>query len=600
MICPQGLCLLVIVASASGWMYGALSLSRSSTRQMASLSSAASAASAMCRLRPDVRNQVIILAGATSVGKSKAARQLCQSGRCEIIIADSVQIYRHLDIGSNKPSAEELAETPHHLVNICDAHDDYSCGDFVKAAVPIIYDVLNRGKVPVVVGGSTMWLQWLVHGVPDAPKASPVDQVEARRLLLEASEDWDRAVEIVSQYDPARTRRLGRNDWYRLQRYLEVALSVRRLRSEEEERGEGHVAETTDDAAVVGGDRTKVLADLDLRCFFLSEKREQLYHTIDSRCEMMLKQGLVQEVAGLLMEERLTPSAVASKAIGYRQTIEYLCRPRYEELSIRAFDAYVKDFATATRNYAKRQMQWYRKDAAFLWLSIDRPDPAASASSSDLAPYAQVAREIDYWCSLPESNFGQIIKQQMLRALSVQSVRKKKHHGHRIGVDKKGEYGEREWLAVAALVSSGEIGRSSVPELLKPSTPASSSPLTPADAETLVTRARPAKAVHGHEPFNGLELSAFPESPLPPTKWSAEDVLIRAADDALGAASAMKRYQSRFESIGVGAAKEVRGDFDAVLRAADESCKLLRLRHPALLEDFRGTVKNVEDPTNVV
>lgn len=548
----------------------------------------ASAASAACRLRPDARNQVIILAGATSVGKSKAARQLCQSGRCEIIIADSVQIYRHLDIGSNKPSAEELAETPHHLVNICDAHDIYSCGDFVKAAVPIIYDVLNRGKVPVVVGGSTMWLQWLVHGVPDAPKASSVDEAEARRLLLEASEDWDRAVEIVSQYDAARVSRLGRNDWYRLQRYLEVALSVRRLRSQEGGDNAGTSATTEDnDRAVVEGDRTKVLADLDLRCFFLSEKREQLYHTIDSRCEVMLKQGLVQEVAGLLMEERLTPSAVASKAIGYRQTIEYLCRPRYEELNIRAFDGFVKDFATATRNYAKRQMQWYRKDAAFLWLSIDRPDPAIH-SSSDLAPYAQVAREIDYWCSLPQSNFGQIIKQQMLRALSVQSVRKKKHHGHRIGVDKKGEYGAREWLAVAALVSSGEIGRTSVPELLMPpAAPPTVLPPTPAvDAEALVAKgAGRAKAVRGHQPFDDLDLSAFPESPLPPAKWSAEDVLIRAADDALGVASSMKRYQSRFESIGVGAAEDV-GDFDAVLRAADESCKLLRNRHPALLLEF--------------
>ena len=133
-------------------------------------------------------NQVIILAGATSVGKSKVAQLLCEEhGNCEVVIADSVQIYKYLDIGSNKPSLEEQRRVPHHLVDICEPHETYSSGEFVKSAVPIIYDILNRGKVPIVVGGSTMYLQWLVQGTPDAPKASKEIEVKAESLLRKQS-----------------------------------------------------------------------------------------------------------------------------------------------------------------------------------------------------------------------------------------------------------------------------------------------------------------------------------------------------------------------------------------------------------------------------
>ena len=116
------------------------------------------------RLLPGVEsNKVIVLAGATSVGKSKVAELLCKvHGNCEVVIADSVQIYKNLDIGSNKPSLAEQESVPHHLVDICDPNETYSSGEFVRDAVPIIYDIINRGKLPVVVGGSTMYLQWLV------------------------------------------------------------------------------------------------------------------------------------------------------------------------------------------------------------------------------------------------------------------------------------------------------------------------------------------------------------------------------------------------------------------------------------------------------
>jgi hypothetical protein len=105
--------------------------------------------------------KIIILAGATSVGKSAVAAELCRRMDAEIIIADSVQIYKHLNIGSNKPSQEELNSVPHHMVDLVEPNEIFSCGDFVRAVAPIIFDILDRGKVPVIVGGSTMWIQWL-------------------------------------------------------------------------------------------------------------------------------------------------------------------------------------------------------------------------------------------------------------------------------------------------------------------------------------------------------------------------------------------------------------------------------------------------------
>ena len=271
---------------------------------------------------PDILGkQVIVLAGATSVGKSACAVQLCKHIDAEIIIADSVQVYRHLDIGSNKPSAAEMAAIPHHLVNIREPHETVSSGDFVRLAVPIIFDILSRGKTPIIVGGSTMWLQWLVSGMPDAPKADEEAVKEAEGMLKSFvdSGNWDGAVSVVAKYDRQRSEKLGRNDWYRLHRYLEVALCVLRnngrknndssiagngdgdgdssdgilpLKRSHDDEGEGdNVVEADGMSVIVTGRREKVLAGIDVRCFFLSEDREELYRYIDTRCESMLKAG---------------------------------------------------------------------------------------------------------------------------------------------------------------------------------------------------------------------------------------------------------------------------------------------------------------------
>jgi tRNA dimethylallyltransferase len=276
--------------------------------------------------------QVIIISGATSVGKSAVARELCKTINAEIILADSVQIYKYMDIGSNKPTIEEMNEIPHHMVNICEPNDPYSGGDFVKQAAPIIYDILNRGKVPVIVGGSTMWIQWLVHGMPDAPKAENIDVNKAQELIgqYEESGDWDSAMNIVSMYDKTRVEKIGENDWYRLRRYLEVALAVRRIKGYDVNTNDISADDNSEDELLLTGDREPALPGIDIRAFFVSEDREHLYRWIDSRCEAMINSGLFEEVTDVLLGGKLLPDSIASKAIGidyyhYNNYYYYYC-----------------------------------------------------------------------------------------------------------------------------------------------------------------------------------------------------------------------------------------------------------------------------------
>ena len=312
-----------------------------------------------------------------------------------------------------------------------------------------------------------MWLQWLVQGTPDAPKAEPhiiarVDDM-LRPFDQEDKEgpDWSTAAAILEEHDPVRFKTLSRNDWYRLRRYLEVALSV------QENSG--------DNSKTLENVRVPNLPGLDLRCFFLSEDREQLYRCIDARCEQMLHMGLVQEVAELVKSETLTPATSVSKAIGYRQTIDYMAKriamqeqQRVHgtelglEVDLKTFGEYIEGFATATRNYAKRQLHWYRQDKEFLWLQINRGVVTAKSASGPLrgsgsgseseseseteigsekegaaglgldgddmgdAPYHKVVTELKHWCDLPASNYRQMIKHQIQRGVAVKTLRQRK------------------------------------------------------------------------------------------------------------------------------------------------------------------------------
>lgn len=283
--------------------------------------------------------RVLVIAGPTAVGKSNLAMQVCAELHGEIISADSVQLYRGLDIGSNKPDAAARSAVPHHVIDVGEADDPWTAGRWSRAAMTAIDDCGARGVAPVVVGGTMMYVKWLTRGAPDAPPASAETAKRAADML---PDDWDQALRLLASFNPERAEKLSKNDWYRLSRALEIELST-----------EGRRA------------RDLFLADAryDARCVFIApDDRMKLFRRIDERCDQMLEDGLVAEVAGLAARGKLPPTSTAARAIGYRQTLEFLESRQRDDASY--FDFCAK-FATATRNYATEQLKWYRKDPNF-------------------------------------------------------------------------------------------------------------------------------------------------------------------------------------------------------------------------------------------
>ncbi|CAM9926625.1 unnamed protein product, partial [Discosporangium mesarthrocarpum] len=255
------------------------------------------------------RGKVIVIAGPTATGKSSIAMELCKRIGGEIVSADSVQVYRNLNIGANKPSAEERHEVPHHLVDITRLEHGFSAGEYVDAAYAALDDIMSRGRVPVVVGGTMMYLQWLVDGSPNAPKKDTevAKEVASELRPLQESGEWEAALKLLSDVNPARAEAIIPNDWYRLSRSLEIV------------RTSGGRYEFT-------GERSSSCpGKYDFRCFFLVGDRLRMFQEINRRCEDMLVNGLLQEVAGLLIAGKLNPESSPGRSIGYRQAIDYLC-----------------------------------------------------------------------------------------------------------------------------------------------------------------------------------------------------------------------------------------------------------------------------------
>ena len=493
----------------------------------------------------------MILAGPTAVGKSDVAATLCSrpvasdlsfghrlasteeddededdeddedageattkdgGARGHVVSADSVQVYRGADVGSNKPTRSELDVTPHHLIDVVDllssssssssslaTNSSYNAADWmddaryvIRKLAPlddddcdydeaddavangatarrreIIDEVLRRSLavppssrndggdgdddgepptsvLPVVVGGTMMYLQWLVRGMPDAVRPTDAASGRAARVVdsfrsnrggeedvaaasggdsgggsgvggdgatataeaVAGDEDdeeeeeeegvsWEVAASHVSSLGPLFARRVAKlpgRDWYRLRRLLEVAYTISSTKMMEESKTDGgaggSVASSSEEerereilrnlteAEVYTGLRSRSLSDLgyDVRCFFLCpDERMTHFHVVDERCERMLMSGLLREVAGMCGAPgglTTSPESQVERAIGYRQALRYLRRADARRNDADALASFVDEFASATRQYAKKQMQWFRRDGEFAFVPM--------------------------------------------------------------------------------------------------------------------------------------------------------------------------------------------------------------------------------------
>ncbi|GAB2231033.1 hypothetical protein Droror1_Dr00027320 [Drosera rotundifolia] len=335
------------------------------------------------------KQKVIVISGPTGAGKSRLAFELARRINGEIISADSVQVYRGLDVGSAKPSWAERKEVRHHLLDILHPSEDYSVGQFYEDARRATRDILESGRVPIVVGGTGLYLRWFIYGKPDVPKSSPeiATDVHAQLKNYQRIGDWDAAVQLVFQAGDLRAQSLAANDWYRLRRSLEIIKATGSppsafpvpYESFREQLSSPIEDCSVDVAPFANGIDEDHIDGLDYNfiCFFISSHRRDLYRAIDLRCEDMLSgsDGLLSEAKWLLDIGLLPNMNSATRAIGYKQAMEYLlyCREQGGRTSCEDFIAFLSEFQKASRHFAKRQTTWFRNELIYHWLDLSRP-----------------------------------------------------------------------------------------------------------------------------------------------------------------------------------------------------------------------------------
>ncbi|MGI9273589.1 MAG: tRNA (adenosine(37)-N6)-dimethylallyltransferase MiaA [Endozoicomonas sp.] len=295
----------------------------------------------------------IFLMGPTASGKTDLAIALSEALPCELISVDSALVYRGMDIGTAKPSAEELARAPHRLIDIRDPAQPYSAAEFREDALREMTDITSTGKIPLLVGGTMLYFKALRDGLARLPAADP--QIR-EQLLAEANRSgWEQLHKRLAQVDPRAAERIKPTDTQRLQRALEVYQSTGRPLSDWHQEQEDNCLPY----------RVVNLA-------IAPKERSVLHQRIEKRFRQMLAQNFIDEVRGLYGRDDLYPFLPSIRAVGYRQVWGYL----EGELS---YDEMVEKGIVATRQLAKRQLTWLRSWPEVHWLdslSVDLPGDA--------------------------------------------------------------------------------------------------------------------------------------------------------------------------------------------------------------------------------
>ncbi|MCJ8339239.1 MAG: tRNA (adenosine(37)-N6)-dimethylallyltransferase MiaA [Pseudomonadales bacterium] len=295
--------------------------------------------------------RAIFLMGPTAAGKTALAMDLYDKLPCELISVDSALIYRGMDIGTAKPSADELAAYPHHLIDIIDPSESYSAAQFRTDVTMLMQQISERGKIPLLVGGTMMYFNALTKGLAPLPEAD-----EAIRSLISAqaeSEGWPAVHAQLQEVDPQAAARLAVNDSQRIQRALEVyRITGKSLTA--------HWAEQQ---------RVELPFNV-LNLAVMPRERKTLHQRIEQRFEIMLQQGFLQEVQDLYRRGDLNLTLPSMRCVGYRQAWMHLAG----EID---HPTMVEKGLVATRQLAKRQITWLRSWQQLHWLEHESADLTA-------------------------------------------------------------------------------------------------------------------------------------------------------------------------------------------------------------------------------
>ncbi len=294
-----------------------------------------------------MKDNLCIIVGPTSIGKSDLAIDLAQKHNGEIISADSMQIYKYMNIGTAKVREEEMKDIPHHMVDIIDLDEGFTVSDFKHMAKKHIKEINSKGRLPIVVGGTGLYINSLVYNL-DFAQIPPNEEL---RMEYE-----DKIEKFGNEYlhnklmkiDKSSGEKISIKDKKRIIRALEIYDSTGRTMSEYNK-----------NFRVMNEDYNLLYIALDM-------DRAKLYERINNRVDIMLEKGLIDEVKSIL-EMGYNKDLISLKAIGYKEIIMYL----ENEISLEEAIELIKK---ASRNYAKRQLTWFRRDHRIKWINIDEYD----------------------------------------------------------------------------------------------------------------------------------------------------------------------------------------------------------------------------------
>ncbi len=313
----------------------------------------------------------IFLMGPTASGKTDLAIALCERLPCEIISVDSAMIYRGMDIGTAKPSAEELARAPHRLIDTCDPADTYSAADFRRDALVQMAEITARGRIPLLVGGTMMYFKALLHGMSNLPSASP--ELRARLEQEADVHGWESLYRELSEKDPQAARLIHPNNRQRLIRALEVIRLTGKpisqfWQSDAGVGGSGGQSDVEDFTYTTRwqADENASLPYTVFQFALAPAERAVLHQRIQQRFLAMLEAGFLDEVRALMARGDLDPDLPSMRCVGYRQAWDYLAGNT-------DYQTFVDRGGAATRQLAKRQLTWLRKWQDVHWLTTADP-----------------------------------------------------------------------------------------------------------------------------------------------------------------------------------------------------------------------------------